>query len=938
MTLLDDAPLAFSSPSVAVLETERDENGRGAGVSGGHGEGEAGGEGQASGEGPGIARPSRVLLAAVLATGAAAWVAGGVFQGWLARPVALLAAAAGVGGVALAVRRARPVLQYGVIPGAFVLGYLAALILPNDTSVTGTVPDLVRRAIANGGLADPPVPFDPGWRFLLVALITVLGAAAASLAIGMQRPKLALLLPLPLTVAAALSQPPGSEALSGVVALVLLVAALMMAFSAELGADADTGPRFEARQLLRGLGGVAVALAVLAVMSQASLLFPPPKSEHTAAPQKPQILPISKVKDRPLFEAESDSDGPWRLGVLDEYDKGGWLLPPFDLKRYQDPGPGGALPTDVEKGRDRIKAVLTVRDIGGFTVPSLANPLSVGQTSGDVGYDPRAQILRVRRGAPGPGYRYTIEAAKPPTGAELAAAVGPVPDDIATFTKAPTPPLTVTDLLADAPTNPWERLQFVRATLYGAVTAAGAGVPVDINPARVAELLKGGTATPFEIVASEALLARWAGLPARIGYGFKGGSRLPSGAVEFRPKDGANWLEVWFPEQGWVPVVGTPPKAQAALSNDVKNADDDIRPSEFLSLQIYLPVQNPNPLLFFQVARYWVFKTLPFAVSVALLLGVAPWLLKLERRRRRRAWAAARGPAGRLAAAYAEFRDSAADLNLGHATATPLEFLTHVVDDDEHAELAWLVTRGLFGDLARDLQPADADAAEVMSASLRRRLARAQTGWTQAMGAVSKASLRAPYDPGLPNLWVIVRLPRVQLPRRLLKRLAPAMMALFIAGSCGGKAVAGEVASPLPSRMAPERVGDLVATIERSATKSFVKGGDSAMTARGAFWTIRRADNQQVQAALQVSVLKPRFDTGDIEVRRGVSHFIETGEYRWFKVGRQWVGVQELKELRLYLWFPAGRDDVFEILQVRPDYPDAKGLLADVLRYQGTAR
>jgi hypothetical protein len=933
MTLLDDAPLA--NPVLAAdtdaYPRKRDEN-AGAGA-GGSGEGEGGQD-----DAPRIARPSRVLLAAWLATSAAAWVAGGVFQGWLARPVALVAAAAGVGGVALAVKRARPVLQYGVIPGAFVLGYLAALILPNDTSVTGTVPDLVRRAIANGGLADPPVPFDPGWRFLLVALLTVLGAAAASLAIGMQRPKLALLLPLPLTVAAALSQPPGSEALSGVVALVLLVAALMMAFSAELGADTDTGPRFEARQLLRGLGGVAVALAVLAVMSQASLLFPPPKSEHTAAPQKPQILPISKVKDRPLFEAESDSDGPWRLGVLDEYDKGGWLLPPFDLKRYQDPGPGGALPTDVETGRDRVKATLTVRDIGGFTVPSLANPLSVGQTSGDVGYDPRAQILRVRRGSPGPGYRYTIEAAKPPTGAELAGAVGDVPDGIRKFLKAPAPPLAVTDLLAGAPTNQWERLQFVRSTLYGAVTAAGAGVPVDINPARVAELLRGGTATPFEIVASEALLARWAGLPARIGYGFKGGARLPNGAIEFRPKDGANWLETWFPGLGWVPVVGVPPKAQAALSNDVKNADDDIRPSEFLSLQIYLPVQNPNPLLFFQVARYWVFKTLPFALGAALLVGLLPWLLKLERRRRRRQWGAARGPAGRLAVAYAEFRDTAADLNLGHATATPLEFLANVVDDDEHAELAWLVTRGLFGDLARDLQPADADAAEVMSASLRRRLARAQTGRTQATAAVSKASLRAPYDQGLPNLWLSVRLPRPHLPRRLVKRLAPAMLVALLAGSCGGNAVAGEVAGPLPARMAPERMGDLVAGLEPSATKSFVKGGDSAMTARGAFWTIRRADNQQVQAALQVSVLKPRFDTTDIEVRRGVTKFVETGEYRWFKSGGQWVGVQELKELRLYLWFPRGRSDVFEILQVRPDYPDAKGLLAEVLRYQGSAR
>jgi hypothetical protein len=896
--------------------------------------------------GGGVARPSRVVLAALLATWAAAWVAGGVFQGWLARPVALAGAAAGVGGVWLAVRRGKPVLQYFVVPAAFVLGYMAALLLPNDTGVTGTVPDLVRRAIDNGGLATPPVPFDPGWRFLVVALLALIGAAATSLSIGMNRPKLALLVPLPVVVAGALSQPEGSEALAGVVALVLLVAALMMSFSAELSEEADTGPRFEVRQLLRGLGGVAASLLVLAGLSQASLLFPAPDTDRAAKPQKPQIQPLSKVKDRPLFEAASTSGGPWRLGVLDEYDKGAWLLPPFDLKRFEDPGRGGALaelPAGVA-ARPRLKATLTIRDIEGFTIPALANPVAVGQTSGDVGYDPRAQVLRVRRGSPGHGYQYTIEAAQPPTGEELAGAVGTVPSDIARFAQAPAPPLLVTDLLAAAPTNQWERLQFLRSKLYEAVVASGAGVPVDINPARVAELLRGGTGTPFEIVASEALLARWAGLPARIGFGFKGGAPLPGGAVEFRPKDGANWLEAWFPGQGWVPIVGVPPKAQASLDNDAKNKQEQVRPSEDLSLQIYLPVQNPNPLLFFEIARYWLFAALPFLVVLGAAVAATPWFLKLERRRRRRAWAASRGPGARLAAAYAEFRDLAADFNVGDPAATPLEFLGLVVDDDEHAELAWLVTRGLYGDLARDLRVDDADAAEVMSASLRRRLTGAQRGVSRVTAAVSKSSLRAPYDAGLPNTWFSVKLPRPRLRlsgfRRLL-RLVPmrgtgvlllVVVLALVAGGCGGPAQA-QPAGPLPARILPAEVAGLSAGEETTAGPAFGRAGKSSMVAKGAFWTLRKPSDQQVQAALQVSVLKPRFDSRDIEVRRGIRKFIETGEYRWFKVGDQWVGVQELAELRLYLWFPP-RGDVFQILQVRPEFPNPKGLLTEVLRYQ----
>lgn len=881
-------------------------------------------------------KEGRVALAAFLATAAAAWVAAGVFQGWMARPVALVGAAAGVGGVFLAVRRAKPVLQYGVVPGAFILGYLAALILPNDTGVTGTVPELVRKAIENGGLSQPPVPFDPGWRFVIVALMCLVGAAATSLAIGLNRPKLSMLIPLPIVVAAALSQPEGSEVLAGVVALVLLVAALMMTFSAELADDADVGPRFEIRQLIRGAGGVAASLVVVAAMSQAGALFPEPEVDDTAKPQKPQTQPLNKVRDRPLFEVQAadgaDASGPWRIGVLDTYDKGGWLLPPLDMKRFEDDIAG-----DEAGARGTVRALVTIRDIDGFNLPALAAPTSIGDAGGDVGYDPRTQVLRVRKGSPGEGYRYTIEAARPPTGQELAAAFGDTPADLGRFAEAPEPPLIVVDMLATAPNNPWERLQFMRSKLYGSVIAAGAGVPVDINAARVGELLRGGTATPYEIVAAEALLARWAGVPARIGYGFKGGTPLPGGAVEFRPKDGANWLEVWFPSIGWTPIVGTPPKAQPSLNNEAKNVEEAIRPAEELSLQIYLPVQNQNPLFLFQVVRYWLVTLLPVLLLAVLFVAALPWLLKQWRRQRRVRWALAGGPGARIAAAYAEFRDLALDFNVGTAMATPLEFLEAVADDDEHAELAWLVTRGLYGDLSRDLQPSDADAAEAMSASLRRRLARAQSGAAQLTAAISKTSLRTPYDAALPNAWWSVRVPRLRLPSLRLRRAAPAtavVLALAVlSASCGGPAEATPVGS-LPDNVLPSAVGSLAVAQETGVTDAFGRGGESSMVAKGSFWTLRSPATKQVQAALQVSVLEPDFSTEDIEVRRGIRTFIETGNYRWFKVEGQWVGVQELAQLRLYVWFPNGREDVFEVLQVRPEFPGPKALLTEIVRHQ----
>ena len=699
------------------------------------------------------ARPGRVLVAALLATAAAGWMVGGVFVELLARLVAIAAGAFGVAGVALAVRQGRTVLQYLLVPAGFVLGYVVALVLPNATGVTGTVPELVRAAITNGGLAEPPIPFDPGWRFLAVVLLVFAGAAGASLATALGKPRVALLVPLPIVVAGALNQPEGRELVSGGVSLVLLVAALLVSYTAELAGESEGGlvsRAFELRQLARGAGAMLAVLVALVLLSQASLLFPVDPDEAQAQPQKPQVQPLSAVEDRPLFVVSSTLKGPWRLGVLDEYDGTGWLLPPYDLDRLVDPAADGAVPGPQ---RPAVGASFTVKELGGFTLPAPSNPLRIEGAKGDVGFDPRTQVFRSRAGATGEGFTYQVEAARPPTGAELRAAGGAtVLPELKRFTEVPEAPPAVRELLSAAPTNPFERLQAARARLYEQVIAAGSGVPTDINPARVVRMLQGSEATPFEIVAAEALLARWSGLPARIGYGFNGGSAVQGGR-EFRPADGANWLEVHLGQQGWVPIVGTPPRARSSLNADPKNAQPTIRPSDELTLQVYLPIQNPNPLQFFQVVRYWLFVAAPFAALAVLLVLTFPYPLKVWRRRARRRWAQERGLQGRIAAAYGEFRDRAIDLGVGSPTATPLDFLGDVVDDDEHQELAWLVTRALWGDLARDLREGDAEAAELLSRSLSRRLAQAQSGSTRSAAAVARASLRRPFDAGLPNPW-----------------------------------------------------------------------------------------------------------------------------------------------------------------------------------------
>ena len=163
-----------------------------------------------------------------------------------------------------------------------------------------------------------------------------------------------------------------------------------------------------------------------------------------------------------------------------------------------------------------------------------------------------------------------------------------------------------------------------------------------------------------------------------------------------------------------------------------------------------------------------------------------------------------------------------------------------------------------------------------------------------------------------------------------LRRIAAVVAIASAIGGCGGRTL--RVVQPLPTDVAPATFQGLTVARETSADSAFATAGSASMVAHGGVWTARGQDGQLV-AALQVSVLGARYDTTDIAVRRGVRANIETGRYRWQKVDGQWVGIQELAETRLYLWFPPG-GGLFEVLQVRRSAADPLRLLSGILQYQ----
>jgi len=907
-------------------------------------------------------------LAAGLATAAAGFMTAGMFEGVLPRFVGLLGALIGAGIVGVSYRTKSPsILQYLALPILMVVG--AILVIPDATGGTANLPGLVAEAVRDGGLSQPPVPFAPGWRFILVVLVGVLGSGSAALSISLNRPKLGILLPVPFIFATALAQPADATVLSSIVALALAIGAMSVAFGADLAKEGATSGNFEARRLLRG-GAVLLAVAIaLAGLSQLGFLFPDVEDDQIIEPQRPEIPP--PAPDRELFTAELPITIPMRLGVLDVYglEEQAWLTPPFRRSRLAEVGGDGVVPLLGNDGgesatilepplgedAETMEVTFTISDVPGRIVPNVQNPLEVHiQGPTGIEYDPRTQAFQVTDSRARSGTTYTVVMPTPPDTRQLVAAP-PAPERMLEFLVAPEPPVAIEELLAAAPTtNLFDRLQFVRNAFYTSVIASGAGDPVDVPPSRVVEMLEGGKGTPYEITAAEVLLARWAGVPSRIGYGYYGGDEVEGQphTLSIRPVHGAMWLEAYFEGHGWVPIVGTPPQAQASLSEDEQREDPSISATDELALLVYVPIKLDTIQLLFEVVRFWLYRLAPAALGAGLLLAFYPAGIKAARRARRRRWARRIGPAERIAVAYAELRDLANDYNFGDPQHTPLEFLHDLAPDAEHRELAWLVSRAMWGDLSRDLRPQDAESGEELATSIAKRLRRANNGLPWMIALASRASLKQPWTTEVPNLWPSwtfaqkmaalrrrlaplspLRLLRRLRGRRLLRRVrtgvATLMMGLLFGGCAQTIDLATVGSTGFPETIVPTELGDIRFQRETSVEDAF--GRENSLVEVGQVFSIH--EGAVVQGSLQVGAFKPGLAEFEREVRDGVVQSIGGGRFRLTRLGGERVFVLEQSEQRLFMWFPA-EGSYYELLVARKEFDDADELFLDILAYQ----
>jgi len=718
---------------------------------------------------PPLADLLRPAAASALVSLGAGFEIGGIFGSWLARG---LGGAAAIAGAAIAVAAQRSRYRSNLLMAFPLLAVLIALAsLVGAPGGPASVVSVVRAALRSGSLLTPPIPFDPGWRFVVVLMMLSLGFAGAWIGTALGKPRIGLALCLPVIGLTAITQPANGKLLAGAVPIALIIAALALLFGGDLRSARQLGRSFELKRALRAVAIGAPLLALVIGLNSADFLFPKPVYNPVSTAQKPRL--VSSSTDDVLFEVHTKTKftGPWRTGVLDVYKSNGWLLPPQDNSRLVNIS--GDKPLPEEPTRPQLGAVtLTLHNLGDTPIlPTLAGTESIQTTLSNLYVDRRTDIVRISNGRLPAGLTYTMQVPPYANDADLEAATPGSGLDIAQQLEVPAAPPAVTALLATAPTtSAFARMEYVEHALLDHITAKGAGVPVNVSPADVQNMLAGTrVGSPFQIVAAEALIARWAGVPSRIGFGYDGVNKEQTGIISVRPHNSSDWLEVNFNGFGWLPLVAKPKQAQQDLTHTPKQHQQILANGE-IAVQVFVPYRLETAKQLYEIVRYWLAVTAPI---VLLLFGVYlgwPSIARARRRAKRRRWAAALGPPAQIAVEYAEFRDLATDLNVGDLVSTPLEYYFQVAHDDEHEELAWLTVRAIYGDLHDVVGPDDVTAAEELSRSVRRRVLKAQPLQTQFLARVSRASLRAPYEPAMPNVRVL-RLPQpVAATRRWLRR------------------------------------------------------------------------------------------------------------------------------------------------------------------------
>jgi len=526
---------------------------------------------------------ARMFAAALVATGALQLSAGWV--GAVAAAVFVATALAPYGSMLLAAR-------VGIAPVAVVLAWMAlvagaGLLIGAQSSAGGLA--ALRDGIPR--LLTAPRPAPPTPELLLPgALVCVL----VGLWVGARstRPGGGLFAPLvggaALYLGGALLTA-GQADRHGVIAVLLVVVGT---------ATWAVTERRSSRSVQRlAVVGSAVAASVVVAASAAALLLPSGEAFEPRRLVTPPPLPLVERNPLPRLGALAGQDrvlfrhtaGARRLHLvaLTAFDGSAWQAGAV----YRPPGVVGPDTLPAGGRRSTVTTDVVIEALDGPWLPAPGLPEAVSGVDVRVDADSGSLVLT---GGARAGLRYQVRGlVDTPIDADLA--VAPVPA-VAAYLRVPRLPFLFADFAQR--TVQGAGTPFEQAVLIESAVRQGRRIdpsaPAGSSYARLETFLFGrlgqagaqaGTSEQF--ATAFAVLARAAGLPTRVVFGFGPGQAQPDGTRVVRGRDALAWPEVYFSGAGWVPFDPSPAPA------------DDTGPSAQAKRQVFERVgpnqQAPQP-------------------------------------------------------------------------------------------------------------------------------------------------------------------------------------------------------------------------------------------------------------------------------------------------------------------------------------------------------
>jgi transglutaminase-like putative cysteine protease len=655
----------------------------------------------------------RVLTAGLVLLGASTGLGlGAVFMG-LAPTLRLVVAGAAAVLVAAALQRRNVLLSLlaGVAGLALAVG---VLVFPSSTwagfptrETLAVVQDAVARVARDAASQAAPAPALPS--LLLASVVAVWSAAYAAHALAARAasPVLALFPPAALVAFAGMVADDGPHPIR---AGALLGASFVVLFGSGLDRLRLWGPilpwpGFRRWRLARGAGRHARRLALAATV--VALLLPgllpgfsaDPLLDLTRGEGGPvSISPIVDIRPNllrnpavELFRVRAERPAYWRLLALDRFDGRLWTSSDLEART------GIVVPSRslvAERLTQPREGAVTIDQeflIAGLTtpwMPAAFAPRRVG-VDGDFRFDAIRDTL-VREGGTGPGLSYSVTSdVMVPSVEQLDSATDPSPGVVdPAYTQLPRNlPPRVTEIargITLGQSNAYRRILAIQSHLrrftYDEEAPAGHGTD---DMLFFLERSRRGYCEQF--AGTMAVLLRTLGYPSRVAIGFLPGAQDEQGVWRVTTDETHAWVEVFFPEFGWLAFEPTPTRVNPMVRSYILPAGPVGGVGSFVGEEAFVrtrgqrpqqledqpPVEDPGPLDRTGGGLSvdpWMLVLL--GLGLALLIAVAvpvgkAWL-------RRRALARARSPGERVAAAFAVVQGVAADLGLGRRSGETL--------------------------------------------------------------------------------------------------------------------------------------------------------------------------------------------------------------------------------------------------------------------------